>query len=122
MAQQRDRRDQFLLEANPIRPGDYMLADVMAWRAVVAGTANSEQQKRAVKFLAVDVCQINTNPWRKDPSQKDVCIGKQAVWQILDYYVSQAPLSTGKYELDAKIAARQSFAEEAALTPKEDEK
>lgn len=39
------------------------LADVVAIKALAAGTASDEQQKRALHFILVEVCRVDDEPY-----------------------------------------------------------
>lgn len=111
---QRAKREDCKFDPNPIRPPDYIAADVLALRAVFFGSPTPEQQKAAYRFLMEDICEMNKLPWRKDSSMQDVCIGKQAAGYTTAWFAEKAPIDTklSTPERDAKIAARESFNKE----------
>ena len=104
MAEQRVKREDFVPELNPIRYKDYTAADVHALRATAHGKATPEQQIRAVKYWIEVICETYDEIWRKDPSQKDVAIGRRAaglnaVWVIEKAILTLSPEGNVKQEV-----------------------
>lgn len=63
-------------------PPETDLADVVAIKAMAAGTASEEQQKRALHFILVNVCRIDDEPYCPgDDGNRDTAyaLGKRRV-------------------------------------------
>lgn len=75
------------MKKQPWLPDYPSLAVTMAVKALAAGNANEEQQKRALKWIIEDLCK--TYDWAFNPTDRDTCVmlgmqlvGKQIVHEI----------------------------------------
>ncbi len=57
----------------------YTLADIAAIKAVNAGNADIEQQKRAMGFIIKNMCQVGSLSFNVDPHVEGFCEGKRLI-------------------------------------------
>ena len=98
----RKRLDELQMYEDPLATPDYVEADIQAWRAVVNGHANEDQQRRSADFIIRRVCGTYDCAARRTERDTNLALGKQRVGQHLVYYANDAPTETPA----AKIAAR----------------
>lgn len=69
----------------PYFPADYDLADVSAIQALCAGTANKDQQIRAISWIVEKVCEFNGLPFfPSEPDCSAFATGKYFVGQQIN--------------------------------------
>ena len=64
--------------SQPARP---KVADAIAIQALAGGTANPEQQKRALKWILEDACGLPVWAYRIEVRETDIALGRQFVGQ-----------------------------------------
>tara|TARA_Y100000114_G_C11498766_1_gene203357 strand:- start:123 stop:407 length:285 start_codon:yes stop_codon:yes gene_type:complete len=60
-------------------PAQITYADVMAMKALAAGTANEGQQKRALDWIINQACRRYAWPYEADPRETDINLGRMRV-------------------------------------------
>lgn len=66
--------------------------DVHAVRAVIEGTADADQQRRAMKWIGEQACQMKRSPAIAAPSERDILIGMQHVGHVIADMLSPSTL------------------------------
>jgi hypothetical protein len=61
----------------------YTLADVQSLQMLAAGTAEAEQQKRALKWILDQACMTQQWAYQQQPRETDVALGRQLVGQMI---------------------------------------
>ncbi len=72
--------------SSPLFPAKYKKSDILAIQALLTGTANEQQQKRALSFIIEDLCKTYDMPYRPGPDgprETDFAMGKIYVGQQL---------------------------------------
>ncbi len=96
-------------EINPLRRVDLTKAEIYAIKSVAIGMATAEAQQLAFKTIVEKFCGTYDQPWRSDPSLKDVAIGKRTVGLHLVKTVNVDALGL---ELDATAVKQLGMLEE----------
>jgi hypothetical protein len=86
---------QVLEDAAPWKPAKYEVADFYAVRAVATGTANPDQQVRAMKWI-IESCSmaydVAYRPGAEDGRRDtDFCLGRQQVGRELVKMINASP-------------------------------
>lgn len=61
----------------------YEVYDITALQALAKGVANSDQQKRVLKWIIEDVCQTYQWQYKETERETNISLGRQLVGQIL---------------------------------------
>ena len=74
-----------LLDNAPWKPPPWDLADANAIRALEKGTANPDQQKRALRYITSILCGLDDWPYRPGESDRDtnIALGRQFVGHMI---------------------------------------
>lgn len=88
---------------DPLVAPDYMEADCQALRAVAAGHATEDQQKRAMQFVIENICGTYDTPVRRSDMETYVAAGKQRVGQIIVWFLNAAPTKTPLEAISARV-------------------
>ena len=101
-------------EVNPVRRQPLTEHQIQTLRAVYRGDATPHQQRESLSIVIVHLCQTYGMPWRKDPSMKDVAIGRMCVGQDIIHYcqVANVKTNTDKQSVRASFEAEDNEAQE----------
>lgn len=61
----------------------YTLADAEALHMLAAGTAEAEQQKRALKWIVESCCETYGWAFKEQPRETEIALGRQLVGQMI---------------------------------------
>lgn len=104
---ERKTQDEFKHDSNPIKRPDFTWADVHALKALQRGTANKQQQQRALDYIILHVCRTYDTPYRVTARETDVMIGRIAAGQDIVHFLN---MRMSAEDLD-KISVREHFAQ-----------
>lgn len=61
----------------------YDLADATALQALAAGTADADQQRRALTWIVENAAAMYEWPYKEQPRETDIALGRQLVGQSI---------------------------------------